>query len=491
MVRKKQNKRASKYSLDKETDLTHFGRKIAEMDKSDLRDAYIGMEDEEDDKPFSYDTLIAKSKEERAEARRKKMEAEAELEDLDQSFRSVFTTLEHRDIERDKLEASNFQEDDDLALIARSFQMDNIQKAPATDRTITDLELKSKQVSAEADSKRTKAAIARDNVFDEDALEDDEVIVESDASDDEHVNQSINEEPVSFSTDPDFIKFSRSLMSRNSVHIPMTEQEELLELAKSTPSNIIDEFFKTELFDAPEPKNLVLIKIASILFPLGYQRHCIAVPILKILEQMAYDKNASMVHLILLFEYLIEGPKYSASFFQLAGRLWNEQDLQEDVLTLTSRYCSCFTRESLYGVIQKFFPQLLDMVSEESSPFVPMKLHTFKPVEVLSLEPAFHEDGDQWTGNHKELREAKKLQQQYKKDKRLTAKEMRKEARATEAFAAIQKQKEKAKMELARKRTAAKLQEAEDGFRFTKTDNGKQKYVDKRIKKRRLGGNKV
>jgi len=83
------------------------------------------------------------------------------------------------------------------------------------------------------------------------------------------------------------------------------------------------------------------------------------------------------------------------------------------------------------------------------------------------------------------------LQQQYKKDKRLTAKEMRKEARATEAFAAIQKQKEKAKMDLARKRTAAKLQEAEDGFRFTKTDNGKQKYVDKRIKKRRLGGNKV
>ena len=72
MVRKKQNKRASKYSLDKETDLTHFGRKIAEMDKSDLRDAYIGMEDEEDDKPFSYDTLIAKSKEERAVLQRPK-----------------------------------------------------------------------------------------------------------------------------------------------------------------------------------------------------------------------------------------------------------------------------------------------------------------------------------------------------------------------------------------------------------------------------------
>ncbi len=490
MVRRKQNKRASKYSLDKETDLTHFGKRIADMDKSHLRDAYVGMEDETEDKPFSYDTLIANSKEERAEARRKKMEAEAELEDLDQSFGSVFTSLAHRDIEKDKMDASRMQGgEDDLAFIARSFQMENIQRAPATDRSQTDFELKTIRATAEKASSSIKASIADENVFDEDDVIQGDVIVESD--DDVPTPEVVTATP---STDPSFIQLVRSLMSRPSLEISLQDQESLIEYAHSIPSSVIDEFFKTELFDREE-KSLVLIKIASIIFPLGYQRHCIAVPILKILEQMATEPTATMVHLILLFEYLIEGPKYSASFFALAGKLWRDetvdQDVKADVLALVSQYCACFTRESLYGVLERYFPEIIEMISDQTM-FVPLRLHQFKPVEVLSLEPAFHEDGDEWSGNHKEMREAKKLQQQFKKDKRLTAKEMRKEARATEGFAAVQKQREKEKTDLARKRTAAKLQEAEESFRFTKTDNGKQqKFADRKKKKPRLGGNKM
>jgi len=494
MVRKKQNKRASKYSLEKETDLTHFGKRISDMDKSDLRDAYIGFEDEEDGKPFSYDSLIAKSKEERAEARRKKMEAEAELEDLDQSFRSVFSSLEHRDIDRDKLQASNIQGEDDLAFIARSFQMENIQKAPATDRSKSESELKTLRADAEKATSSTKAAIANENVFDDEAVDEDDVIVESDPSDEDETYQGPqNVSALASSTDPALIQLIRSLISGQSLYISESDQEKLLDMAKSTPSKIIDEFFKNELFDKVE-KNLILIRIASILFPLGFQRHCIAVPILKVLEQMALEPTASMAHLILLHDFLIEGPKYSPSFFALAGRLWrdptSDSDVRDDILTLVGRYCSCFTRESLYGVMDRFFPELLEMTKDTSS-FVPLRLHQFKPVEVLSLEPAFHEEGDQWNGNHKELREAKKLQQQYKKDKRLTAKEMRKEARATEGFAALEKQKEKEKMEIARKRMAAKFQEAEEGFRFTKTDNGKEKLFERKKKKPRLGGNRM
>lgn len=487
MVRKKHNKRASKYSLDKETDLTHFGKRIADMDKGSIRDAYVGMEDEADDKPFSYDELIAKSKEERAEARRKKMEAEAELEDLDQSFRSVFTSLAHRDIDKDKMDTSHIQGEDDLAFIARSFQMENIQKAPATDRSRTDFELNTIRSNAEQASSFVKANIAKENVFDEDDVIQDDVIVESD---DDVPTADVTTSPTTPSTEAPLIQLVRSLMSRNSLDISMTDQESLVKLAHSIPSSVLDEFFKTELFDKPD-KSLVLIKIASIIFPVGFQRHCIAVPTLKLLEQLATEPNASMVHLILLFEFLIEGPKYSASFFDLAGRLWrnsNEDDVKHDVLALVSEYCCCFTRESLHGVLERYFPEI---ISSDSAKFIPLKLHQFKPVEVLSLEPAFHEDGDQWSGNHKEIREAKKLQQQFKKDKRLTAKEMRKEARATEGFAAIQKQREKEKMDLARKRTAAKLQEAEEGFRFTKTDNGKEKRVNRKDKKPRLGGNRM
>jgi len=87
------NKRASKFSLEKETELTHFGKRINEMSKTELRSAYIGSGDEEE-QPFSYDGLIANSKEERAAARRQKMEAEAELEDLDGSFMGMITKLE-------------------------------------------------------------------------------------------------------------------------------------------------------------------------------------------------------------------------------------------------------------------------------------------------------------------------------------------------------------------------------------------------------------
>jgi hypothetical protein len=141
-------------------------------------------------------------------------------------------------------------------------------------------------------------------------------------------------------------------------------------------------------------------------------------------------------------------------------------------------------------VIQVFIPDLVSFTLGEES-FVPMRLHTFKPIEVLSLEPAFHEDGEEWNGNHREIRAAKKLQQQYKKDKRLTAKEMRREASATEAYTAVQKQREKQKLEIERKRSVAKMHEAEANYHFTRTDNGKPPSQPlKKRKKVRLGGNK-
>jgi hypothetical protein len=113
------------------------------------------------------------------------------------------------------------------------------------------------------------------------------------------------------------------------------------------------------------------------------------------------------------------------------------------------------------------------MICETPEPFIPLRLHQFKPVEVLSLEPAYHEDGFQWNGQHKELRAQKKLERQVKQDKRLTAKEMRREAIATESFHAIHKAKEKARAEQDYKRTVSKMFQAEENYKQMRTDNGK------------------
>jgi len=491
MVRKKHNKRASKYSLDKETDLTHFGKKIGDMSKTEIRQAYIGSGDEADEQPFSYDSLISKSKEERAEARRKKMEAEAELDDLNDSFKILGRTLALRNIEQDKMAAANSLEDeDDLAFIARSFQMDNIKKAAAADRTMTEFEIDNQRKTALDNSRAAADAIARDNVYED---QDGSVFDEGSDGEQQEVMTPVNSHN---STTTNLIDLIQTIIAD-----PQTlssKSSDLIRMAQSTPITVIDEYYKSELLGksetdiAADRQSLLLMKIACIIFPVSYQRHSIAVPILKILESIAWTiSNANISHLVLLFEYLIEGSKFSPSFFYLAGKLWrvSSDEQKNEIMELVAAYCQLFTRESIYGVISEFFPEILTACDNE--PFAPLRLHTFKPVEVLCLEPAFHEDGEQWNGNHKELREAKKLQQQYKKDKRLTAKEMRREAVATESFAAVQKQREKAKLDLERKRSITKMHEAEANYHFTKTDNGKppSKPLKKR-KKVRLGGNK-
>jgi hypothetical protein len=266
---------------------------------------------------------------------------------------------------------------------------------------------------------------------------------------------------------------------KNPDEIP-TNRVKLVDLARSTSASEINEFFVNELFTplaSTTPMNschLLVVRIASILFPLDHLRHSIMVPALKLLETACFASTANMCHLILLADFLRAGPKYSPAFFSLAGRLYrNDPDSRDTIVSIASGICSKFTKESLFGPIQYFFPELLPLFSHNEEPFVPLRLHTFKPVEVLSLEPAFHEDGTEWNGQNKEIREAKKLDRKLKDEKRLTAKEMRREAAATESFFAIEKQKEKAKVDLARKRTIAKMQEAEDNFKLTKTDNGK------------------
>jgi hypothetical protein len=461
MVRKKQNKRASKYSLDTETTLTHFGKKINDMSKSELRQAFVGSGDEAESTPFSYDALIANSKEQRAVARRQKMEAEAELEDLDGSFQAMFTKLERRDIDKDKLENSRTDGEDDLAFLARTFQMDNIKKAMAGDRTVTEAE-KDAQVREMVQKSSYERAQAAEHNNDEDVEEND--VIESDQGD-EVVPES--------TTTPSSDLFSqvRSCVL-NPALIPL-KREKLIELARSTSCGDIDTFFKNELFDVSDNPNLVLFKIISVLFPLDHIRHSIAVPALKILETLSLRGDATLCHLIVLYEFLIPGSKYSPAFLQLAGRLYKTESIRDEVLRLVSGFCERFTREALYGPIQHFFPELLSMMAADDTPFVPLRLHKFKPVEVLSLEPAFHENGEEWNGEHKELRAKKKLEKQFKQEKRITAKEMRREALSTEAFHAIQKRKEKEKSEAEHKRMVSKMFQAEENYRQMRTDNGK------------------
>jgi hypothetical protein len=365
---------------------------------------------------------------------------------------------------------------------------------------MTDFEKENQKKSALDKSAAAASAIARENVYDEEddgsVFEEDTALVDTPTVAATGSSRDLGSSPEDSKMSSHLIPIINSIFS-NPTTITL-RGEELIRAAQSTPIEVIDEYFKAELFDKQpaivgEARGLILIKIASILFPVSFQRHSIVVPILKLLETIAWTERATISHLVLLFEYLIEGSKFSPSCFYLAGRLWRQEssDKQQDIVILVSEYCSKFTRESLYGVIEEFFPELLEMMGSSDEVFTPMKLHTFKPVEVLSLEPAFHEEGEQWNGNHKEMREAKKLQQQYKKDKRLTAKEMRREAGATEAFAAVQKQKEKQKLELERKRTVTKMHEAEANYHFTRTDNGKPPSQPlKNRKKVRLGGNK-
>ena len=180
MIRKKQNQRASKYSLEQETDLTHFGKNIGEMTKSEIRQAYIGSGDEQDEEPFSYDSLISKSKELRAAARRQKMEAEAELEDLDGSFKELIPSLERRNMEKDRLLNGGIEDDDDLAVLARSFQMENVKKAMAGERSISAVEVQDRMNQIVRQSEAEKSAAANQNLEEEDENES-AVIVESDS----------------------------------------------------------------------------------------------------------------------------------------------------------------------------------------------------------------------------------------------------------------------------------------------------------------------
>ena len=467
MVRKKKNKRASKYSLDKETDLTHFGKKIGDMSKTELRQANTGSGDEAD-APFSYDSLIAQSKERRTEARRQKMEAEAELVDLDESFKGMLGQLERRDIDRDKMENGKTSGEDDLAFLARSFQMDNIKKAMAGDRTITaaEKEDKHKQLVSQSIKSREAAGDHHYSEDEEDSSFGEEVLVESD-----------NEIPASSEHQSPGLTGQLFGLIRKLIESPSSIQDnrtKLIELARSTPGAEVDEYFKEYLF-CDSPKNLlVLLKIVTVLFPLDHLRHAIAVPALKLLEKESAKPVAGLSHLVLLYEFLAPGAKFSPSFLALAGRLFRSSDaLRSSVLSLVSLYCQLFTREALYGPIKALFPELLPMISKSAEPFIPLRLHQFKPVEVLSLEPAYHEDGEQWNGQHKELRAQKKLERQVKQDKRLTAKEMRREAIATESFHAIQKAKEKARAEQDYKRTVSKMFQAEENYKQMRTDNGK------------------
>ena len=472
MIRKKQNKRASKYSLEQETDLTHFGKKIGDMTKSEIRQANIGSGDEQDEEPFSYDSLISKSKELRAAARRQKMEAEAELEDLDGSFKGLIPSLERRNMEKDRLLNGGIEDDNDLAFLARSFQMENVKKAMAGERSISAVEVQDRMNQIVRQSEAEKSAAANQNLEEEDDNEA-AVIVESDSEC--LLDPILSTEKPAAST----LFSSISDLLKNPDEIP-TNRVKLVDLARSTSASEINEFFVNELFTplaSTTPMNschLLIVRIASILFPLDHLRHSIMVPALKLLETACFASTANMCHLILLADFLRAGPKYSPAFFSLAGRLYrNDPDSRNTIVSIASDICSKFTKESLFGPIQYFFPELLPLFSHSEEPFVPLRLHTFKPVEVLSLEPAFHEDGTEWNGQNKEIREAKKLDRKLKDEKRLTAKEMRREAAATESFFAIEKQKEKAKVDLARKRTIAKMQEAEDNFKLTKTDNGK------------------
>ena len=493
MVRKKQNKRASKYSLEQETDLTHFGKKIGDMTKSEIKNTYVGSGDERDEEPFSYDSLISKSKELRAAARRQKMEAEAELEDLDGSFKGLFHSLERRDMDQGRMLTSALEADDDLAFLARSFQMDNIKKAMAGDRMVTEAEVQDKVSKLVRQSEMDKFAAAEDGLEEMDNVGDGVMIVERDDSFSESVAPLMPTGPPSSNLIElmhHFIKVPEDLSAAS--------QENLLSLTRSSSTSEITDFFVNELFtplcDGNTLMNrthLIITKIASILFPLDHLRHSIVVPTMKLLEVACFSEKASICHLILLADFLRAGPKYSPAFFSLAGRLFRTQpESKNAILSLCGEICAKFTRESLHGPIQYFFPELLSFLGNSDDLFVPLRLHTFKPVEVLSLEPAFHEDGEQWNGQNREMRESKKLDRKVKQEKRITAKEMRREAAANEAFFAIEKQKDRAKVEHARKRTVAKMQEAEENFKLTKTDNGKVDSRKMKSNKKRRSSHK-
>ena len=449
------------------------------MSKTELRSAYIGSDDEESQEPFSYDGLIAKSKEERSAVRRQKMEAEAELEDLDGSFMGMLSRLERRDVDADKLANGSFNEDDDLAAMARAFQMENIRKAQAGDRTLTEGEKKEQLNSLIRKSAEARDAAIQDNVeYDEAHEENEDIIVESDS---DELRQDESSEQLDASESSSFVSLVKRFISKPDEI--GRGRSQLVDVARSTSAIDISAYFKEHLFDPIEGKQaltkdqIVLIKLVTVLFPLDHLRHSIVVPTIKILEHICFnDSKATICHLMLLCELLTKAPKYSAAFLYLAGRLYREarnEETRKAIVEHVAEFCSNFTREALYGPISHFFPELMTLLTT-NEPFVPLRLHHFKPVEVVCLEPAFHEDGTEWNGQHREIRDAKRVERQYKQEKKLTVKEMRREAAATESFHAIQKKKEKEKLELSRKRTESKMQQAEQNWRLTKTDQGKQ-----------------
>lgn len=448
-------KKNAAFNLDSNEGLTHFGRSIDELDKAELR-GQPNSEDDDDhddfnpDAPQSYDSVITRSKEHKAERIREKERHEQELADLDKSFTAMLPNLDFR-----APKSQTPAEPDDYDKLTRSLA-DDRKAAPAT--------FHKSAIELAWEEKRRVEVLEAARLRREQGEEDE----------DEAQVDAPEEAGDAFESFIEFVIDEK--MNDLQAVLPV-----LLEKATLAGSRV-ESFFSSELLDryGEEPeaddRALNLIRLACNLFSVTDFQNRILTPALILLSHWSLKPSAGIKHLALLFSFLAPPKRYLPCFFTLANRL-----ATDDARELTSAYVTVLPEETLalIGKVDGFTP---------SQTLHPLRLHAFKPMEVPALEPVFYESNR--AREDPVLAERKKLKRALAMERRTTKRHLTRDAQATQVIAAQQKRKFNESQEEAAKRVRRILDQSEEEIRKLSTTNRKR-FAKPKSKLPRMAGNKT
>eukprot|EP00930_Biecheleria_cincta_P049401 TRINITY_DN34611_c0_g1_i1.p1 TRINITY_DN34611_c0_g1~~TRINITY_DN34611_c0_g1_i1.p1 ORF type:complete len:806 (+),score=195.64 TRINITY_DN34611_c0_g1_i1:86-2503(+) len=221
---------------------------------------------------------------------------------------------------------------------------------------------------------------------------------------------------------------------------------------------------------APKAEELACLKLIAMLFPVTDFQHPVVTPALLLADHWAAQlasMGAGIEDLVseatmlweTLYELLLPGKKFCASFFQLGGALLEScassaaqgrgqcRDAAVDIATLMAKALKLLSEEAsalavvareelLRPALQHIPSKNREAISkalgllEESScsqALNPLRLFETGPAQIKMLDPIFHEEGDQPTRGM-DASESKQLERKLNKERRAAARQLSRDA---------------------------------------------------------------
>jgi len=458
-------KKNAAFNLDPKSEgLTHFGRSIDDLDKSELRGQPTSDDDGDDqpfnpDEPISYDSVIARSKEHKADRFREKERHEQELDDLDKNFTAMLPSLDFRG-PRGSHGAPEIDDYDRLTI------------SLANDRKAAPAVMQKSAIEVAWDEKRRLESL--ENARRQRELGDRE---------DEETGEAEETPETASDAFESFVEFILEEKMAN-----LKEVLPLLLTKAEAAGPRVESFFSSELLDRygeePEPdaRALNLLRLACNLLSVTDFQNRILTPALILLSHWSLAPSAGIKQLALLFSLLAPSKRYLPCFLVLAARLIKEgseeaMDLLESYLELMPSETVAMAGDLLGGCWTK------PVASLEA-----LRLHAFKPMEVPALEPVFYESNR--SREDPELAQRKQLKKELAMERRATKRHLTRDAQATQAIAAQKKRKFDEVQEEAAKRVRRILDQSEEEIRKLSTTNRKR-VMKSNKRPPRMAGNKT